>query len=94
MATHTPIVASPIAAEGLNMVNGKHALIAENEAKLAQNTIRIIKNKKLATKLEKNAFKLLEQNYGWENITSKVNDISSELTSDNFRIHQQTLNNL
>lgn len=81
MATHTPIVASPIAAEGLNMINGEHALIANNKTELAKNTIKVLKNKRFASKLERNAFELLRQNYGWKNITSKVNDIYAELTS-------------
>ena len=84
MATHTPIVASPIAAEGLNIVNGKHALIATDETELAKNAIRVLKDKKLARNLEKNAFELLEQNYSWDTITLKVNDIYSELISNVF----------
>lgn len=82
MATHTPIVASPIAAEGLNIIDGTHALIGNSVNQLAENAIRLLKDKKLARTLEQNAFELLENDYGWDNITKELNNIYEELTTN------------
>jgi polysaccharide biosynthesis protein PslH len=75
MATETPIVATSLAVEGLGVEPGVHALVADTAKELADHTIELSKNKKLASSLAQNGKKLVEKNYNWTSIASKLDSI-------------------
>jgi L-malate glycosyltransferase len=61
--------------------NDRNGLLvdAENISELAQAIIRLIKNPGLAQKFGANGRKLVEEKYGWENITQKYIEIYQQL---------------
>ncbi len=66
MASALPVVTTSVGAEGLNVVNGKQALIADSMDKLADLAVKVIKDKKLAKSLGDNERKFVTENYRWQ----------------------------
>lgn len=75
MATNTPIVATPLAVEGLNVQNGVHALVADNADGLAENTVQLYHDPKLASELATNGRKMVEERYEWGPISKQLDDV-------------------
>jgi len=68
MALGTPVVATPKGAEGLNVVDGKHLLIADDPATFAEHTVCLLQDPTLRQQLSINARQLVEQHYDWAQI--------------------------
>ncbi len=79
MATQTPIVATSLAVEGLGVVHGKHALVADDADALAHYTIKLSKDKELSKKLAKNGRELVEKRYNWTAISEQLDSIYNEV---------------
>ncbi len=79
MATRTPIVGTPLATEGINIVNEKHALIAGDEQELARKTVYILKNAKLRERLADEAFNLVSKDYNWKKISESLDKVYREV---------------
>lgn len=75
MATLTPIVATSLAVEGLGVEPGVHALVGDNAEALAESTIKLYNDTKLAEKLAKNGMTLVEKNYNWPSIAKQLDEI-------------------
>ncbi|MEA2056666.1 MAG: glycosyltransferase family 4 protein [Patescibacteria group bacterium] len=75
MACGTPIVATPIAIEGLNVQNHKHVLTAKNADEMAQKTIEVISDNTLWQKLSQNGYQFVQKNYDWQLISKKLDKI-------------------
>lgn len=65
MATGTPVVASSIAAAGLEAVAGRDLLVADDAGAFADAVARVLTDPVLAQQLAHNARKLVEQRYTW-----------------------------
>lgn len=81
MATKTPIVATELAIEGINIKNGHQALIAEEASTLAQETIKILKNASLGKKLAEAAYLLVARDYNWKKISEGLDRIYKKVGS-------------
>ena len=79
MATQTPIVATGLAVEGLGVVPGKHALVANTAKELADYAVLLSKDHKLARTLAKNGKELVEKNYDWTSISEKLDNIYTDV---------------
>ena len=79
MASGTPIVGTPMAAEGIAIENGKHALIGKNTKELAAYTSELLKNKVKAQTIAKNANKLVRETYDWTKIAAKLNQLYEDI---------------
>lgn len=75
MATATPIVATPLAVEGLGVENGVHALLGNTAQALADGAIKLYHDEALAKTLAVNGKKLVASNYEWESIATKLDEI-------------------
>lgn len=75
MATGLPVVTTPIGIEGLNAIHNREALICKTKQSLASETVRVLKDKKLYSILATNGRKLVEKNFNWKIIASKLDDI-------------------
>lgn len=73
MAAGLPVVSTSIGVAGLNLVNGKHALIRDDMKGLAEETIRLLDNKKLAKKIGRNGKKFIDKNFDWKQVV-KLHD--------------------
>lgn len=75
MATGTPIVATPLAVEGLGVENAVHALVGESAEKLAEAVVKLHDDASLAKKLADNGRKLVTEKYEWSSIAKKLDDV-------------------
>jgi glycosyltransferase involved in cell wall biosynthesis len=68
MALGTPVVATRKGAEGLDMLNGVHLLIADDPESFAQATVRLLQDTALRKTLVRNARELVKAKYDWTHI--------------------------
>ena len=68
MALGTPVVATSKGAEGLDVIDGVHLLIADTPEEFARETIRLLREPKLRSTLAANARRLVVENYDWQQI--------------------------
>lgn len=79
MASGTPVVASKIAVEGLDIEHGKHVLVSNSAEDLAKFTIQLTDDKKLWNKLSINGKKFVTENFDWKEISKKLDMIYKEI---------------
>lgn len=72
MALKKAIVATSIAAEGINCVDHKHILIADNKDEFANCVISLLKNQDLQKEIGENALKLIEEYFDFNNIATQI----------------------
>jgi len=78
MASALPVVTTSVGAEGLNVVNGKHALISDNMDRLAELAAEVIRDKKMAKKLGDSAREFVIENYRWQISADRLDNIYKE----------------
>jgi sugar transferase (PEP-CTERM/EpsH1 system associated) len=65
MAMRVPLVASPLAVEGVSIEPGTHALIAETPEQFAAAVVALLRHAEQRRRLTEAAFGLIEQQYTW-----------------------------
>lgn len=65
MALRTPVVATSKGAEGLDVQNGEHLLIADTPQAFADAVICLLKDPALRRRLTDNAYQLVREKYDW-----------------------------
>ena len=65
MALGTPVVATSKGAEGLDVIDGEHLLLANSPAEYAECVIRLLNDENLRLHLAKNARMLVQEKYDW-----------------------------
>jgi polysaccharide biosynthesis protein PslH len=68
MALGTPVVSTRKGAEGLEVIDGQHLLLANHPADFADCTVRLLREPGLRASLAANARRLVEQRYDWAQI--------------------------
>ncbi len=79
MASQTPVVATNLAVEGLNIKPGIHALISDHPHTLADYTLKVLRDAQLRTKLAENGSQLVKKQYDWRKISRDLDRIYQEL---------------
>lgn len=79
MAAGLPVVSTSVGVAGLNVVDGKEVLIDDDMKGLAKQTVKLLKNKKLASKIGNNGKKYVEKNFDWKAIDELHNKIYKKL---------------
>jgi glycosyltransferase involved in cell wall biosynthesis len=67
-----PVVTTTIGAEGMNLVNGEHALIADSPMAFAEAVLRVYQDETLWIKLSRNGPVKVEGNWGYEVVKDKL----------------------
>lgn len=65
MALGTPVVSTSKGAEGLEVADGEHLLVADSPDEFAAATARVLSDEELRRRLSHNARQLVEQRYDW-----------------------------
>lgn len=78
MITGTPVVATTLAAEGLDLEDGKNVLIADTPAALATATVKLLKDFALQQKLGAAGEKIVRQGYSWDTIAESLDKVYKE----------------
>jgi glycosyltransferase involved in cell wall biosynthesis len=68
MALGTPVVATSKGAEGLDVVDGEHILLADDPGSFASRALQLLNDPELRQRLAANARRLVEQRYDWAQI--------------------------
>ena len=79
MAAHLPVVSTSLGIEGIDAKDGIHALVNDSTRGLAEATIKILTNQRLAGKLAESAHKLVTKQFNWEKISSDLDRIYQHL---------------
>jgi polysaccharide biosynthesis protein PslH len=81
MAAGTPIVASKLAVEGLEVKDGVHVLTDNTAEGMAKLTLKVLRDPALQRRLAKNGKEFVRTRYDWEYIAQKLDRIYRELAS-------------
>jgi glycosyltransferase involved in cell wall biosynthesis len=65
MAARLPLVTTSVGAEGLSATDGKEAIIRNSSKDIAEATIKVLDDSKLAKMMADNARKLVEDKFSW-----------------------------
>ena len=79
LAVGTPVVTTPLGLEGLEIENGRDALVAKTPEELVEHTISLLTDEKLYSTIAKNGREQVEKKYGWPSIAEKLDAIYSSL---------------
>lgn len=74
MAMGVPVVTTPLGISGIKAKDNEHALVGESPEDLAKKYACYCRMKKLFTMTRK-ARNLIENEYNWENIAIKLEDV-------------------
>ena len=75
MASGTPVVATTLAASGLETRHGEHLLIADTPEAFAAQVVRVLSDRTLAETLAASARRLVEDRYTWERSAAALESI-------------------
>jgi len=72
MALGTPVVATSKGAEGLDVVDGEHILLADDPPAFADAVLRLLSDAHLRASLTRNACELVKERYDWRQIGGEL----------------------
>ena len=79
MATETPIVGTRLAVEGINITNGRQALVESGAKELADSTVKVLKDQNLGQSLAAQAYILVKEKYSWDKISKGLDGLYREV---------------
>jgi glycosyltransferase involved in cell wall biosynthesis len=80
MSYGVPVVTTSIGAEGMNIINGYTALIADNPVDFAKSIIKIYNSDELWTLLSKNGLENVERYFSIDSVKNKISNCFNELS--------------
>lgn len=87
MALGTPVVSTNKGIEGLDVIHGRHLLIADDPARFAQYTLQLLRDRALGERLAMNARHLVEDKYDWKRICDCFLGLIEDAVADRQRKH-------
>ncbi|MEM2370846.1 MAG: glycosyltransferase [Candidatus Bathyarchaeia archaeon] len=75
MASGVPVVATPYALGGIEVIDGEHLLVAEDDKEFAEKVVRLLKDRALRCRLARNARRLVEEKYTWERSVEMLEEV-------------------
>lgn len=81
MITGTPVVATTLAAEGLDLQSGEDVLIADSVEELADATIKLLKDQQLQKRLGAAGQKIVRRGYSWDIIAKELDSVYKEFNN-------------
>ena len=81
MASGTPVVATSLAAAGVEALHGEHLLVADEPEAFAGHVIRLLNGPALADHLAANARRLVEERYTWAHSVRQLEAIYSSVAA-------------
>lgn len=75
MALKKAVVSTTMGAEGLNVVNGEHMLIANTSKDFAESILELFKDQELRERLSIEGHVLIKKEYSWDKITNSLNTL-------------------
>lgn len=75
MAAKLPLITTSVGAEGLGAKDGTDIIVRDTPEELAEATVKILDDEKLAQKIAQNARKLVENKYSWYKMSEYLDNI-------------------
>lgn len=75
MASGLPIVSTEVGIQGLGIIDNVHALITQTPIGFINQIKRIISDPILYSKIQKNAYTLVSENFNWKTIAKKLENV-------------------
>jgi polysaccharide biosynthesis protein PslH len=79
MALGTPVITTTKGAEGLEVENGRHLLIADDPAEFSRQTLCLLSDPDLRERLSTEAGRLVHERYGWDKIGQGFQQILNDI---------------
>ncbi len=79
MASGAPIVATSRSLSGTPLIDGRHAMIANDDAKFADSVVRLLSDPELRNSLSREARRKAEAEYSWHSIASAFEGLYREI---------------
>jgi glycosyltransferase involved in cell wall biosynthesis len=79
MALRTPVVSTPKGAEGLELQDGRHLLLADTPEDFAQQVIRVLTEPALRRHLASEAYQRVAEKYTWAGVLPRFLDLVAHL---------------
>jgi len=79
MALGRPVVSTSIGCEGLDLVDGKHILVADEPERFAQSVVRLLTDEELYERMVVVARQLVVARYDWDALAGRLNQVYTEL---------------
>lgn len=81
MAVGTPVVATRLACQGLDVTDGTHLLAGDDAEELANKVVLLLENPKLGERLAKSGHEYVCARHDWDNITDQLEGVYAELVT-------------
>ena len=82
LASRIPIVSTAIGCEGIDVVDGIHALVADDARSFAAACVRALTDAELRRSLEANGEALWDDRYRWSTIRGRLADVARQVAAD------------
>ena len=79
LAMGRPVVSTTVGAEGLDVVNERHLLLADDPASFAKAVLRALDDRELCERLVAQGRRLVEQHYGWDALAEQFSGFIQEV---------------
>lgn len=86
MAIGKPVVTSSEGIHGIDVTPEENIIIADDPRDFAERVIKLLNNEELRNRIGANARKLMEEEYSWEKMTDKLNEVLQKAVS---RFHEK-----
>ena len=75
MASSLPVVTTEMGAEGLPVKHREHILIANEQNTLTEQTVKLLRDKKLRDRISENARLLVQKEFDWRKVSAKLDKL-------------------
>jgi glycosyltransferase involved in cell wall biosynthesis len=79
MASGAPIVATSRSLSGTPLIDGRHAMVADDDAKFADSVTRLLSDSELRNSLSREARRKVEAEYSWDSIAPAFEGLYREI---------------
>ena len=86
LAMEKAVVTTSIGCEGLALVDGEHLVVADDPQSFAEETARLMSDRKLAAELGRSGRVLAERDYSWSVIVHRLEQFHSQLINKETRV--------
>jgi polysaccharide biosynthesis protein PslH len=89
MASGAPIVATSRSLSGTPLIDGRHAMIADDDAKFTAAVVRLLSEPALRESLSREARRKVETENSWQSVAVKYEEVYREVLADRGRQQQR-----
>jgi len=88
MASGAPIVATSRSLSGTPLIDGRHAMVADNDAKFCDSVVRLLADPSLRESLSRKARRKVEAENSWDSVVPAYEEVYREALADRDRQQQ------